>query len=83
MLCLLTRPFTWVLLGCAFSDGSADGEETERMAASAEEELEQLQHLNLGGLDSRDGVLDEVRGHRLPGVQHHDQISLRDLLSHG
>jgi hypothetical protein len=31
------------------------------MAASAEEELEQLQHLNLGGLDSRDGVLDEVR----------------------
>lgn len=31
------------------------------MAASAEEELEQFQHLNLGGLDSRDGVLDEVR----------------------
>ena len=31
------------------------------MAASAEEELEQLQHLNLGGLDNRDGVLDEVR----------------------
>jgi hypothetical protein len=31
------------------------------VAASAEEELEQLQHLNLGGLDSRDGVLDEVR----------------------
>lgn len=43
------------------SDGSSADEETERVAASAEEELEQLQHLNLGGLDSRDGVLDEVR----------------------
>lgn len=45
----------------ASSDGSSADEDTERVAASAEEELEQLQHLNLGGLDSRDGVLDEVR----------------------
>lgn len=43
------------------SDGSSADEDTERLAANAEEELEQLQALNLGGVDSRDGVLDEVR----------------------
>jgi hypothetical protein len=31
------------------------------MTAAAEDELEQLQHLNLGDMHSRDGVLDEVR----------------------
>lgn len=41
------------------------------MAASAEEELEQLQHLNLGGLDSRDGVLDEVRPQQHQGPAPH------------
>jgi hypothetical protein len=55
-----------LLPGCTDrSDGSSADEETERVAASAEEELEQLQHLNLGGFDSRDGVLDEV------SPQHH------------
>lgn len=49
------------LLWCPHSDGSATEEDNDRMTASAEDELTQLQALNLGDMNSRDGVLDEVR----------------------